>query len=146
MPRHIDEIAADFDALEASDFDYRNAQAAGWERLEFLCEEMRELNDVALCAPVMFRTMERLDEVELGTPGPLVHTLEYWRGGYEAYLVESIHRKPSFLAVWMVNRILNRHPGTGAWLAVLRTAMNHPLACDATKTAAAAFFQHQTEE
>ncbi len=57
----------------------------------------------------MFHTMERLDGVDLGTPGPLVHTLESWRGGYEEMLVQSVRRKPTPLSVWMVNRILNAH-------------------------------------
>jgi hypothetical protein len=66
----------------------------------------------------MFRTMERLDGVELGTPGPLVHTLETWRGGYEKLLAESARRKPTSLSVWMVNRILNvRPPDSDSWLA-----------------------------
>ena len=69
MPRHISEIAADFDALKARDFGYTNVESDGWERLYRLCEEMRELNDAVTCAPVMSDTMERLDEVELGTPG-----------------------------------------------------------------------------
>ena len=86
MARNINEIAANFDALTARDFNYANAESSGWERLDRLCDEMRELNDAATCAPVMFHTMERLDEVELGTPGPLVHTLESWPGRYEALL------------------------------------------------------------
>jgi len=141
MLRRFEEIAADFDALTAGDFD----DAYGRERLYRLCDEMRAANDVALCAPVMFRTMERLDAVELGTPGPLVHTLETWRGGYERFLVESIRRKPSPLAVWMVNRILNTKPAdTGDWLALLRSVANYPAASSATKIQARGFVTYQT--
>ena len=61
--------------------------------------------------------MERLDGVELGTPGPLVHTLETLRGGYEMLLAESVRRKPTLLSVWMVNRILNVNPPDAeSWL------------------------------
>jgi hypothetical protein len=70
MPRHINQIAADFDALTPGDFEYAHAKANGWERLLLLCDEMRELNDAPACAPVMFRTMERLDDVELGNARP----------------------------------------------------------------------------
>ena len=78
MTRSVDEIAAAFDALTAHDFDYANAHADGWERLDELCDELRAVNDPAACAPILFRIMERLDGVELGTPGPTVHTLESW--------------------------------------------------------------------
>ena len=64
MPRSVSQIAADFDALAAIDFD----EADGWAKLDRLCDEMRELNDAAACAPIMFRTMEHLDNVDLGTP------------------------------------------------------------------------------
>jgi len=87
----------------------------------------RELKDASACAPIMFRTMERLDNVELGTPGPLVHTLESWRGEYETLLAESVRRKPSPLTRWMVNRILNtQRPDSGMWLALLASALENP--------------------
>jgi hypothetical protein len=60
---------------------------------------MRAVNDPGACAPVLFHTMERLDGVELGTPGPLVHTLETWSGGYEKQLVHSARRKPTPFSV-----------------------------------------------
>jgi len=94
----------------------------------------------------MFLTMERLDDMELGTPGPLVHALESWRGGYEALLTESIRRKPCPLAVWMVNRILNtRPPDADAWLALLCSVTDHPSASKSTKAEAADFLRYQTE-
>src|ERR1700722_19323310 len=107
MTRSVAEIAADFDSLTARDFDYAVVGAGGWQRLDELCDEMRAVNDPAACAPQLFRTMERLDGVDLGTPGPLVHTLESWPGRYEKLLAESVRRKPTPLSVWMVNRILN---------------------------------------
>jgi hypothetical protein len=145
MPRSVSQIAADFDALVAVDFDYSNVEANGWAELDRLCEEMSELNDRSTCAPVMFRTMERLDNVELGTPGPLVHTLESWRGEYEALLAESVRRKPSPLTVLMVNRILNTQPAdSDVWLALLVGAMENPSASELTKSDAADFLQRQT--
>jgi hypothetical protein len=145
MPRNAAEIAADFDVLTATDFDYANAGARGLERLEELCDEMRAVNDPAACAPIMFRTMERLDGVELGTPGPLVHTLEIWRGGYEKLLAESVRRKPTPLSVWMLNRILNaRPPDAASWIALLRSAADNPAASAETRAAAEQFIEHQT--
>ena len=138
------EIAADFDALTARDFDYANAGVSGWERLDELCDEVRAADDAAVYAPVLFRTMERLDEVELGTPGPLVHTLEAWRGRYEPLLEESVRRRPSPLSVWMVNRILNtKPPDAESWLTLLRSVAAHPTASAATKAQAERFVKYQ---
>ena len=142
--RTINEIAADFDALTAGDFDYGKVESAGWEKLDRLCDELRELDDPARYAPLLFQTMERLDDVELCTPGPLVHTLESWPGRYESLLAESVRRKPSPLTVWMVNRILNIHPpDADAWLALLRAAMVHPSASVSTRADAAEFVRRQ---
>ncbi len=89
--------------------------------------------------------MERLDGVELGTPGPLVHTLETWRGGYEELLVQSVRRQPTSLSVWMINRILNaRPPGAESWMALLRSVADNPAASAETKAAAERVIKYQT--
>jgi hypothetical protein len=145
MNRSVAEIASDLDALTSHDFDYANPGARGWERLDELCDEMRAVNDPATFAPVMFRAMERMDGVELGTPGPLVHTLETWRGGYEKLLAESIRRKPTPLSVWMVSRILNARPSDAeAWMALLRNVVDNPAASAEAKAEAAGFIEFQT--
>jgi hypothetical protein len=144
MKRSVDEIADDFDALTAGDFDYANTDAKGWERLEELCDEIRAVNNPAVCAPGLFRFMERLEGVDFGTPGPLVHTLEGWRGGYEVLLVESLRRKPVTLTVWMANRILNAQPpDAAAWLGLLQSVADHPSASAETKAQAAGFIEYQ---
>jgi hypothetical protein len=145
MTRSVAEIAADFDGLTARDFDYAVVGATGWERLDELCDEMRAANDPAACAPVLFRTMERFAGVNLGTPGPLVHTLETWRGNYEKLLAESVRLKPTPLSVWMVNRILNvRPPDAESWLALLRGVADNAAASDETRAQAEGFIKHQT--
>jgi hypothetical protein len=145
MPRTLSQIATDFDALAAIDFDYAYVEADGWAKLDRLCDEMRELNDASACAPIIFRTMERLDNVELGMPGPLVHTLESWPGEYETLLAESVRRKPSPLTVWMVNRILNTQPPDGdVWMELFASVLQNPSTSDSTKTDAADFLQRQT--
>ena len=88
--------------------------------------------------------MERLDGVDLGTPGPLVHTLEAWRGSYEPLLAESVRRKPTPLSVWMVNRILNAQPPDAeSWLALLWSVADLPAASAATKAQAEQFIKYQ---
>lgn len=145
MTRSVGEIALDFDALTARDFDCENASARGLERLLELCDELRAVNDPAACAPVLFRTMERLDGLELGTPGPLVHTLESWRGRYEAQLAESVRRRAVPLSVWMVNRILNANPpDADSWLDLLRSVARSPSASSEAKAQAVAFIKYHT--
>ena len=144
MPRRIEEIAADLEALEPPDFDDHSTGPDGLERLGRLCDEMLALGDISSCAPALFRTIERLGDADLGSPGPLVHALESWRGGYEPFLAESVRRKPTPLSAWMLNRLLNaRPPDAGAWLDLLRSIAPHPMASDETKAAAAGFLEYQ---
>jgi hypothetical protein len=77
------------------------------ERLAELTDALMNVPDAEKAIPEMFSVMERLPDADLGSPGPLVHTMERWRGGYEHELVDSVRRCPSILSVWMVNRILN---------------------------------------
>ena len=142
MPRSIADVSADFNALVASDFD---AGPDGILRLHKLCEEVEAIGGPKAFAPVMFRTIERLDGQDLGTPGPLVHTLESWRGTYEPYLVKSIRRKPTVVTVWMINSILNASPPDAEeWLSLLREVVNHPGASSITKESARDVLDFQT--
>jgi hypothetical protein len=136
-------IAQEFNALAVADFDENDPTADGWARLEALCDEARDVGGPA-CMPAMFDVMERLDHADLGSPGPLVHTIEGWPG-YENLLADSLRRKPSPLTVWMVNRILNTHlDNVDAWLDLLRSVRDHPAASPETKADAAGFLRYQT--
>ena len=142
--RTLNEITGDFDSLTAGDFDEWNLAATGSKRLRELCDELLAINDAAACAPILIGVMERLDDSRLGTPGPLVHTLEKWHGSYESLLAESLRRKPSPLTVWMVNRILNTDPPDAAnWIALLQGVALHPAASEETKRQAAHFLDYQ---
>lgn len=50
--------------------------ADGWHTLDAVRDDLRLLEAVLVCAGEMFCLMERLDESDLGSPGPLVHALE----------------------------------------------------------------------
>jgi hypothetical protein len=142
--RDINAIADDLNSLAAGDFDWNRPGAPGWERLQGLCDEMLERNEPAVCAPLMFAVMERLDKSDLGSPGPLVHTMEKWQGHYEDFLAESLFRKPSPLGVWMANRMLNTYPANAdRWLALLRGVAVHPKASFEAKRLAADFLHYQ---
>jgi hypothetical protein len=52
--------------------------------------------------------MENHPDVDLGTPGALVHFSEkFYRHGYEEKLLESLSRKPVPHSIWMLNRLIN---------------------------------------
>jgi hypothetical protein len=101
-----EEVVSGLQALRASDFDYMNVDARGLERLAELTDALMLLPEKEKAIPELFDVMERLPDAELGSPGPLVHTLERLHA-YEPELVRSVRRRPSQLSVWMVNRILN---------------------------------------
>lgn len=143
MARNLKTISTNFDSLTIRDFDDGN----GVQRLYELCDELLLVNKPAACAPMLFRTMERLDDADLGSPGPIVHALESWQGNYEVMLAESVQRKPVLISVWMVNRILNSDPPDAhRWLNLLRSVVKHPLASKETKTLAKEFIQYQVDE
>jgi len=144
MPRTFDQILADFDALKPSDFDN---EAAGVCKLYELTDELMAQPQPERAIPTLFAVFERMPDTEMGTPGPLVHTLEQMRGRYEGELVESIKRQPSSLAIWMVNRILNvtRAPEQRQfYMDLLRFAAEHPKAPESIRHEAEHFIQHQS--
>jgi hypothetical protein len=147
MPRTYDQILEEFTALKAEDFDSMRRDSDGMERLVSLTDALMTLPQPERFIRVMFTVMERLPESDLGSPGPLVHTLEQMRGHYESELIESIRRRPTLLAVWMVNRILNaalapeQRP---VFLDLLRLAAEHPAASDAARHDARHFIEYQT--
>lgn len=131
-------------ALAASDFAFDNPNASGGDQLWSICEELQEQDDVLVYADDMFGLMERLDGVDLGSPGPLVHALEATGRDYEPQLVASLRRKPSRLTVWMVNRILNTdRADRESWLDLLSVAASHPVASEETQADARAFLARQ---
>jgi len=102
----LQQIVSGFRRLSPSDFDLNNVNSDGIERLRELADAVQRLPAPEAAIPEMFGLMERMPDVELGSPGPLVHTLEAIPG-YKSHLANSVRRQPSLLSVWMVNRILN---------------------------------------
>jgi hypothetical protein len=148
MPRTFEQIVADLAALKPEDFDYMRRDSDGPERLNALTDELMSLPKPERAVRSLFDVMERMPDSDLGSPGPLVHTLEQMRGHYESELVESIKRRPTSLAVWMVNRILN---ATGSpeqrqfYMDLLRFAAEHPTAPESARRQAHGFIEHQTK-
>ncbi|PTY01718.1 hypothetical protein DB347_25395 [Opitutaceae bacterium EW11] len=145
MTRDVNDILRELRQFSADDFDYMKG-APGPERLHALCAEVEALPEPAVVFPEFFALMERLSESELGTPGPLVHTMEKYTGSYERLLAQSIIRRPVDLSVWMVNRVLNGGAGDrDAWMKLLETASNHPDASELARDQAKHFIEFQSQ-
>jgi len=78
MSRDLADVVADLDSLAVLDFDPMNVGSYGDERLRAICIELGERDDAEWWAPLLYSFMERLDEADLGSPGPIVHLLEAW--------------------------------------------------------------------
>ncbi|MEH1165685.1 hypothetical protein V6V47_09885 [Micromonospora sp. CPCC 205539] len=143
MSRSLTRIAAELEGLTLLDFDPMNIDADGAGRLQAICAELVERDDPERWAPLLYSLMERLDDADLGSPGPIVHALEAWRG-YPPLLAESLLRKPTPLTVWMANRLLNTGPSdTSNWLELLRLATRHAAASPEAQADARDFLEHQ---
>jgi hypothetical protein len=146
MARDIPTLIEDLHALTESDFDYNLVQMDGPERLDAICDDVAALPRPADVFPEFFRLMERLAQSDLGSPGPLVHTMEKHIGLYEDFLEDSVKRKPTILSLWMVNRIANAsRDDRGRWIALLRATTTHAEASEEAREQATGFLQHQNE-
>ena len=95
--------------------------------------------------PAMFELMEKYPDADLGTPGALVHNIERI-GGYETQLIQSVERVPTYLNVWMVNRILNGSISNDLrerLIILLKSILNNPNAGQAAKESAQNFIEYQ---
>jgi hypothetical protein len=141
----IQQVISGFQRLSASDFDLNDVNSDGMARLYELTDAVMKLSVPESAVPEMFRLMERMPDAELGSPGPLVHTLEAI-SGYEAHLVESVRKQPSLLSVWMVNRILNSPISEDRrqfWMTLLQEPADRPDAPEPVRKDARDFLTRQ---
>ena len=137
----FEEIVAGLNALTEEDF---ADEVPG--RLHELTGEITALAEPEQAIPELFLLMERLPDADMGTPGPLAHTLE--RMAYTAELTASLRRHPTPLSVWMVNRLLNsplpperRH----FFLGLLASVAGHPSANEPAREQARHFIDFQSQ-
>jgi len=144
MPLTADQMIAALDPFEAVD---------GYDENQFrlypITEGFNELPDRERVVPAMFALMERFPDAYLGTPGPLVHSIESLGvARYESLLVASVHRQPAELNVWMVNRILNTNLSPQhrrELLDLVRSVPEHPKATPRVAEFARGLLAHQTK-
>jgi hypothetical protein len=116
--------------------------------LVYMTEGFDQLSeaDKTRIVPHMFRVMERGWDADVGNPGPMVHAIETL--GIPAYveqLTESVRRRPMYLNLWMVNRILNVTENGSertALMTLLRGVCEDPKWADVSDVAAG-FLKHQ---
>jgi hypothetical protein len=94
----------------------------------------------------ILRFLEENPSIDLGSPGPLVHFMETFDGqDYLDKLLESVHRRPVEVTVWMLNRLLNSVTDAGQrrrLVAVLETVPGNPSSDAAARELAEEFLQH----
>lgn len=145
MKERLKKIISEFEALQPRDFNLDYEGACGMETLDSLADELIANASPEIIAQTLLAFTERLSNTteidprfDLGTPGPIVHTLEKLPG-YQQYLMESLARFPTPLTVWMVNRILNvseKNIDRERWLDVLRKISNDQNMSEITKRSA----------
>ena len=118
------------------------------ERINELMDALRQNSDSPEACAALMHLLERHPDVEFGTPGEPVHTLENYAGHYEPLLMASLKRQPALMTVWMLNRILNSATGyeRRELLEALQVAAAHPAATALVRQSALDFLAHQSSK
>src|SRR5260221_8472036 len=101
MARNIEEIIANLESLTPRDFNLQYVEANGLEQLDSLTMELADAAEPNKTVEILLGIIERLSNTEeidprydLGTPGPLVHTLEKIPN-YQESLIVSVRHYPT---------------------------------------------------
>ncbi|MBN8789439.1 MAG: hypothetical protein J0I84_20350 [Terrimonas sp.] len=118
------------------------------KRIHELTDLLRQNEDGNLACEAMINLLERHPQVEFGTPGQPIHTIESYSGHYEDLLMKSLDRQPTFMTIWMLNRILNVETGSNRHRLIgkMKSYMTHPLANEQARETAKGFYFYQTSE
>lgn len=75
--------------------------------LDDLVDLLDEEKDISPIYKSVFNFFENYPDADVGIPGPLVHLLERMYPDYMKELLESLETRPTYMAVFMLSRILN---------------------------------------
>lgn len=107
----------------------------------------QERLDSSLVVEGIFRFLEQHREMDVGSPGPLVHFAEALPFiAYKKLLIQSLERNPTPHTVWMLNRTINGSElgaERRALLNAMRSVVRHPQADDNTQSQALHFIEYQ---
>ena len=116
------------------------------EVVDELTNYLRQNSDGYLACEALINLLERHPEVEFGTPGEPVHTLETLTGYYEEFLLKSLEKHPTQMTVWMLNRMMNGQEESykKTLIQILNKCIMHPLADQQTIAIAKDCYDYQT--
>jgi len=77
------------------------------DRLDELMVRLPENPDGQLTCEAMLNVLERYLQMEFGTSGQLIRTLESYRRQYESSLLASLYHQPTAMTVWLLNPLIN---------------------------------------
>ncbi len=113
-----------------------------------LTDELSSNSNASIAINPLFKMAEKFPSVDWGSPGPIVHFIEKFRGGYEESLFESLDRKPTLLTIWMLNRIINgvnREETKIELINKMKKVLDHPLVGNIEKEEVKRFLEYQFE-
>ncbi|RPD45229.1 hypothetical protein DNI29_17710 [Hymenobacter sediminis] len=114
------------------------------DNLGELMNGLQQNSDGHRACQAILGVLERHPQVEFGAPGQLVHTLESYRGHYEALLLASLDRQPTAMTVWLLNRLINAAgPEKPLLVAHLGRLHRHPRADTQAQAAVEEFYRVQ---
>ncbi|MCM1127526.1 MAG: hypothetical protein NC429_13775 [Lachnospiraceae bacterium] len=77
-------------------------------RTNEVLQKIRDEENAFDYVKIILEFIEENPDTDFGFPGPAVHFMEqFYKNGYEKMLLESLNRRPTSHAVWMLNRIIN---------------------------------------
>ena len=107
------------------------------EELEKYCKVLSGTSNLDAWMPSLFELIEEFDDevdLTLGSPGPLVHTMEATTPDYQKYLITSLESKPTGIAVWMAKRITrSAKVDKDSWQRIIKDVKKHPQATRAAR-------------
>ena len=109
--------------------------------MESVIVAVRQLEEPRAAVPMLLRWFEANGEYDLGNPGPFVHFIEE-QLDYIPALEESLATRPTYLTVWMANRVANGEADPvkiGCWVNILRNVVQHSSADGRCKERAESF-------
>ena len=105
------------------------------------------ISDISKAFDPIFGFIESNPDSDFGSPGPLVHLLEDHYPKYVPRLILSLQNKPTYIAVFMLSRILNsEHTQVirDQYLSLLKSVASNENADLLAKEQAQDFYDHQT--
>ena len=113
-------------------------ETADVEHLYSITNALEAAAAVQTAIPAMLRVFERNPDVDLGSQGPLVHSIETCGiMGFLDDLLASLKHQPVIMTIWMAERCLRSQlqgHQRNAIIEVLRDVAKHPTASDEVKS------------